>query len=81
MGSQKRYDIRVMIDASAFLDDLRLMACRQEDAIMSSGLYTSEGLTFVSAKLQHIIWEIENGYETLLHSSAHRASSQDRVGP
>ena len=66
MGSMKRYDIRVMIDASAFLDHLRLCSARLDDAIEEDGIFASREINFVRYTLGDIVKEIEDGYATLL---------------
>jgi len=81
VGSQnKRYQLRVMVDASAFIDDLRLFSARLGDSIALLGLYATNKEIFVHAGLDRLIREIESGYATILRPEEQPTASEARLG-
>ena len=61
-----RTQYRIMVDASAFLDDLRLYVRRLSESIVQMGAFATDQEIWVTAQLQNLIWEIEDGYATLV---------------
>jgi len=69
-----------MVDASAFLDELRLCSHRLRDSIELLGLYATTEEIFVHRTLTELVKEIEDGYTTLLRPAEHAAAPQAGVG-
>jgi len=80
VGSTERYQIRVMVDASAFLQDLRLYVRRLQESILTSGFYATNEEIWVTTQLQGLIEEIESGYATLTSTGSLRPAQEARVG-
>jgi hypothetical protein len=78
-ASSKRYEIRVMVDACVFLDELRLCVRRLVEAITDGGMIVPDQLLWTCATLQNIVWEIEDGYTTLC-STGLRSAPEAGVG-
>lgn len=69
-----------MVDASAFVDDLRLFSARLADSIAMLGLYATNEEIWVAQGLAALVKEIEDGYETLLRPQDQPAATQAGVG-
>lgn len=75
-----RYQVRVMVDASAFLDDLRLYVRRLHEGNEQLGLYATNEQLWVCAQLALLTEEIESGYATLLRAQDRPAPTAPGVG-